>query len=83
MAAHRNNFRTWVKTRLVQADLTVAQMADRIGYPRRTVSAAIHGAAFPHVVASIAKFLKHDPKTDGPLPARPARAELRVRLAAK
>ncbi len=80
MTSDCNKFRKWVKTRLIVRELTVADLADAIGYPRRTVSAAINGATFPHVLNSIATHLEYDPKTDGPLPARPARAERRLRV---
>jgi predicted transcriptional regulator len=83
MANDRNKFRTWVKTRLIENDLTVSELAKRVGYPRRTVSAAIHGASFPYVVTSIAKLLNHDSKTDVPLPSSPARPERRIRISTK
>lgn len=77
-----NNFRIWVKTQLLTRDLTVETLAARIGYPRRTVSAAINGKPFPHVVSAIATALNYDPKTNGPLPSRPARPERRQRVSA-
>ena len=80
MKDSRKRFYIWVKKRLLDEDLTVSALADEIGYPRRTVSAAIHGTPFPHVIQSIATHLRHDPTTDGPLPVGPARPERRIRI---
>lgn len=82
MAQKHKKFSLWVKKRLLDLDLTVTELASRIGYPRQTVSAAINGSErFPHVTHAIASQLEYDPKTNGPLPARPARPEQRLRLA--
>lgn len=83
MAKKHKKFSLWAKKRLLDVDLTVTELASRIGYPRQTVSAALNGSErFPHVTSAIANTLNHDPKTDGPLPARPARPEQRLRIAA-
>ena len=82
MAKKHKNFSLWAKKRLLDLDMTVTQLASRIGYPRQTVSAAINGSErFPHVTSAIATTLNHDPKANGPLPARPARPEQRLRFA--
>jgi DNA transposition AAA+ family ATPase len=82
MSKKHKKFSLWAKKRLLDLELTVTQLASKIGYPRQTVSAALNGSErFPHVTSAIATTLNHDPKTDGPLPARPARPEQRFRFA--
>jgi hypothetical protein len=82
MAKKHKKFSLWAKKRLLDLDLTVTQLAARIGYPRQTVSAAINGSErFPHVTSAIATSLNYDSKTNGPLPTSPARPEQRLRLA--
>ena len=82
MAKTHKQFPIWAQKRLIDLGLSVTGFARILGYPRQTVSAALHGSTrFPHVTAAIATQLKHDPKTDGPLPARPARPERRIRIA--
>lgn len=84
MAKKHKNFSLWAKKRLLELDLKVTQLASRIGYPRQTVSAALNGSErYPHVTSAIANTLNYDPKTNGPLPTRPARAEQRLRLVTK
>ncbi len=81
MARKHKKFSIWVKKKLIELGVTVTELASLIGYPRPTVSAAINGSTrFPHVTAAIATYLNHDPKTDGPLPTRPARPEQRLRI---
>lgn len=83
MATKHKKFSLWAKKRLLDLDLTVTQLASNLGYPRQTVSAALNGSErFPHVTSAIANKLHHDPKTDGPLPTRPARPEQRFRFSA-
>jgi hypothetical protein len=84
MATKRNKFPLWAKTRLLEADLKVTQLATALGWSRQAVSAALNGSThYPHVTAAIAAYLHHDPKTDGPLPVSPARPERRERLAGR
>ena len=81
MPKKHKQFPQWAKKRLIDLNMKVTELADQIGYPRPTTSAAINGSSrFPHVTAAIAEYLDHDPKTDGPLPACPARPERRIRL---
>lgn len=82
MASLHKKFPAWAKKRLIDRELSVTQLAQKVGYARQTVSAAVNGSTkFPHVVAAIATHLNHDPKTDGPLPVGPARPERRIRIA--
>ena len=83
MTPMHKKFPVWAKKQLLDLEITVTELASRIRYPRQTTSAALNGSTrFPHVTQAIAETLNHDPKTDGPLPARPARPERRVRLTA-
>jgi predicted transcriptional regulator len=83
MAKKHKKFSLWAKKCLIDRGLTVTELASSLGYPRQTVSAVLNGSdRFPYVTAAIAKTLNYDSKTNGPLPARPARPEHRVRIAA-
>jgi hypothetical protein len=83
MATKHKKFSIWAKKRLIDSELTVTELASLIGYPRQTVSAAVNGSErFPYVTAAIANILKHDSKTDSPLPSRPSRPEQRFRITA-
>jgi plasmid maintenance system antidote protein VapI len=54
----KNPFKARARHALVNADLTVTTLAERLGRPRETVSRAIHGAAFPRVRREIAQALQ-------------------------
>jgi len=74
-----NNFRIFVRIQLAIKGWSITQLAMVIGYPRETVSAAINQIRHPYVIQAIAKELKYDTDTNGPLPISPARPEKRER----
>lgn len=55
---NKQDFPLWVKTLLLQRDLTVGGLAKRIGRHRTTVSTAIHHPdRFPETAKAIACYL--------------------------
>lgn len=56
-AADKNNFAIEAQYRLVDLDMSVAELARQIGRPRSTVSRAIHTNKFPKVRRAVARRL--------------------------
>ncbi len=53
----RNQARIAFRKKLAEKDLSVKDLAARVGYPRETVSRAIHHQKFPRVLAKIREVL--------------------------
>ncbi len=58
----QDKFKVAAKVRLLELDLTVTELATRIGKARNTVSMAINHPVFPTVRERIAKELKLKPE---------------------
>jgi hypothetical protein len=54
---HKNKFARRVFVRLLDLNMSVSQLAEKIGRPRQTVSTAIHGQSFPRVRKAVAETL--------------------------
>ena len=53
----QTDFHIAAKVALIRRGLTITELAYRIGYPRNTVSMAIHRPGFPKVKAKIKRSL--------------------------